>query len=684
MSPMFAFTIVAAVCLLGGSLHTVYAEPQPGDTFREYIWTGPWGNATGWQRVTDPDAPHAGAQAFLPNRTNHIDLADFAGAVRAEIYLEQWGGHAGTSNKRVRVNGNDWIEIPVPPAIPGTAGVNTCPEGYQYFTYPSIPVPLEQLRGGDNTFEFTSGPQVCYNFGWGQWGVYGVTFRLYYDSAESHSDVRITSPEPHSTFGDSLLLQIAAAGASIASVDFIGRYRDFDFEGNGTYRQWHYTYRYGDITRHLGSVSEAPWSLVWRTDWVPDQDHPVDIMARIRDADGLYHMTDAVTGLVLERPHRSIKLYEPYEIPGQWQTRVSHARQFNKVLIPHDVGRAEAAQLILATWSGGHADSIGINDRQIVSHVGWTHDYSYDEVPVPVEHLQFGRNDLFTAARTSHHGIEVLWPGIALKVRYDGQADASATLGGPSIYADTLTNGWSLGNVTELRVDLASTTDPFEGSRALGLETGSRSWELNLLRPAPLDVSAYRSIRMMVRLQDITLSNPSALLIYADGRFESLLAEDRPMGGIDLERSGWQLVDIPLTEFDLSQPYIESLRIRGRVAGHVWIDDLRLVPHPTTHVGRAQAALPDINSLQPNHPNPFNSQTMIGFSLAAATNVDLAIYNLAGQRVTTLLRGDRPAGVHSVRWHGRDSQGRALATGIYISRLQTGAQVTTRKLLLLR
>lgn len=163
------------------------ADPQPGDIFREYVWTGPWRNASGWQRVTDPETPRSDAQGFLPNPVNQIRLDDLAGAVRAEVYIEQWGGHAGTSAKRLRLNGHAWIETPVPAAIPGATGLNSCPEGYQYFTYPAVPIPLDQLQEGDNTFEFTSGPQVCFDFGWGQWGVYGVTFRLYYDAAKPHA-----------------------------------------------------------------------------------------------------------------------------------------------------------------------------------------------------------------------------------------------------------------------------------------------------------------------------------------------------------------------------------------------------------------------------------------------------------------------------------------------------------------
>lgn len=64
--------------------------------------------------------------------------------------------------------------------------------------------------------------------------------------------------------------------------------------------------------------------------------------------------------------------------------------------------------------------------------------------------------------------------------------------------------------------------------------------------------------------------------------------------------------------------------------------------------------------------------------------VDLAIFNLQGQRVATLVQGMLSVGPHLVRWTGNDDQGHPLASGLYFSRLQTGTAVKTRKLLLVR
>ena len=75
---------------------------------------------------------------------------------------------------------------------------------------------------------------------------------------------------------------------------------------------------------------------------------------------------------------------------------------------------------------------------------------------------------------------------------------------------------------------------------------------------------------------------------------------------------------------------------------------------------------------------------MIGFSVRGRGDVELAIYNLAGQRARTLLSAVLEAGKHSARWDGRDDHGRKLASGVYVYRLRAGEQVDTRRLLLLK
>jgi hypothetical protein len=96
------------------------------------------------------------------------------------------------------------------------------------------------------------------------------------------------------------------------------------------------------------------------------------------------------------------------------------------------------------------------------------------------------------------------------------------------------------------------------------------------------------------------------------------------------------------------------------------------------------AVRPQAFALVQNYPNPFNSDTVIRFALPVAGDVELAVFNLAGQRAATLVQGMRDAGTYAVRWDGTDDAGQALASGVYLYRLRAGAQEQTCKLLLVR
>jgi hypothetical protein len=338
----------------------------------------------------------------------------------------------------------------------------------------------------------------------------------------------------------------------------------------------------------------------------------------------------------------------------------------------------------MATWSGGHAEDIGVNGVEVVGSVGTTHDYSYDEVDVPVELIRPGTNQLYTDATTTAHGIEVMWPGIVLKVQYDGHPSTAGTVGPPVVFTDSLGAGWRVGEVVRLAVDPRSGDRALEGGRSLALESrGTQDWQVELVRELPLDVSEYSSLRLAVRLEDAVVRRPAWLhLIVNDRPRLSLLAADRE-GGVELERTGWQILEVGFEEIGLRPPYIESLRLWGRVEGRLYLDDIRVVAEPPTRVGDVSTSVPGAARIA-SYPNPFNAQTSIRFNLPVDGPAELTMYDLLGRRVATLVRDNLPAGVHHVSWRGEDRRGRPLASGVYVARLQAGRQTATQKLLLLR
>ena len=101
-------------------------------------------------------------------------------------------------------------------------------------------------------------------------------------------------------------------------------------------------------------------------------------------------------------------------------------------------------------------------------------------------------------------------------------------------------------------------------------------------------------------------------------------------------------------------------------------------------MARERIGLPEDPGLQQNAPNPFNSQTVISWFQLQSGAARLEVFALTGQRVAVLHEGPRTAGLHRLRWDGRDDRGRALASGVYVYRLVTSEGVQTRKLTLLR
>ena len=101
--------------------------------------------------------------------------------------------------------------------------------------------------------------------------------------------------------------------------------------------------------------------------------------------------------------------------------------------------------------------------------------------------------------------------------------------------------------------------------------------------------------------------------------------------------------------------------------GATWIDE------------KNNKAFPSNYSLSQNYPNPFNPTTVISYHLPVSSHVELTIYNLLGQEVTSLVKEKQPAGSHQVEW---DATG--LSSGVYYYRLEASDFTKTKKLILLK
>jgi PKD repeat protein len=429
---LIALALSLAACTAAQAQYTAadtLKAVAPGLVYREYSRTMSAGND--W-RVTDPNATNPGEPGnspatYLPNAVLGLDVADLEGAVRAVAVIDVWGGHVGTVGKQFRLNGNAWLDID---DITGTA---TSPECYtqQYTAY--VEVPLEHLVSGANALEGTSDGQTCYDFGWGQWGWYGFLLRVYYDpQAKAAPTGNITIPATGASLGENPLFEVAAPGA--ARVDLVGFYEGHDVDGDGILLDWQQSYHRlsGDsdvrIRNHIGTVNAAPFRTNWDTQWVPDQ-APGSIMAvaRIVDGTGLCYVTDRVTGLSLARQDLSVRLYRPDLMPpSHWVRGGNTITTTFGIPVAHGLPLAQSARLFVATWNGQDAGSLPgqehwarVNDLTLPGF-GAGYAFSYDSISLPVGNLQPGANTVSFFSESAGHGVEVLWPGPAVVVRYVG------------------------------------------------------------------------------------------------------------------------------------------------------------------------------------------------------------------------------------------------------------------------
>ena len=251
---------------------------------------------------------------------------------------------------------------------------------------------------------------------------------------------------------------------------------------------------------------------------------------------------------------------------------------------------------------------------------------------------------------------------------------------------------WQMGLVGPVQAPTFTAAGPvYQGdlAAAFQVEQETRLWRINLSPGEPVSPFGF-TLRFALHPGDVGEGAGRTLMLIANDKNRlplNLVLPDREENRVDLERRAWQEIEIPLEALSLDEP-IEEIRFRGDLEGTFYLDDIRLVaatsPPITAVLEEHTSSLPTSFILSQNYPNPFNSGTVIRFALPQSQEVELAVFNLAGQKVATLLQGTRPAGSYTVNWDGRDNNERALASGMYLYRLQAGLQQQTHKLLLLR
>ena len=641
MTPQRSITVLCTllVVLAGISPDSAaqvhFTHPQPGDIYQEFVRTLSIGSDE-W-RVTDPNINlglYPQAAGFLPNPTLDIYVGDLSGATRAEAVITLWGGHIGTTGKKIRFNGNNWITIPELNSDNGIPG-GSSGECYINQVNVVVDVPLSDLQVGTNTFTGTNTGQTCYGFQWGQHGWYGVMLRVYYGSGKTHPTGSITSPANNAIIGDTPVIQVSTSG-SVSQVEILGYYDGYDTDGDGVFLEYHGDYHRGPsdemaLRNHIGTRFSGSPSLVWDNSWVPDQSG-IKLIARIKGDNDVWFVTDEVSNILLARSSSSVRMYKPPTLSERAWARGDLPPVEVDFSIPSgdNIGSAVQAAYHVRTWNGedaarepGEGHYRRVNSEYVygwsASDFGENHYYDYDVEPISVSALNSGTNTIgFWSETVAHHGIEILWPGPAITARW-----------GTPLPVQLASFTWKRVNTTNVLLEWKTLSEiknfGFEVERAAGSPTNFSTLP-NSFQPGHGTTTVEH--------------------FYS-------FTDAQPLPGISYYR-------LRQVDTDGAVHYTDPLRV-------------------DVTTGVAETELPTSFGLSQNHPNPFNPSTVIEFTVSEQRYVSLRLYNALGQEVRTLVSEVRAPGRYAVTL---DATG--LGSGTYFYRMESGSFVSSRRMVLLK
>lgn len=115
------------------------------------------------------------------------------------------------------------------------------------------------------------------------------------------------------------------------------------------------------------------------------------------------------------------------------------------------------------------------------------------------------------------------------------------------------------------------------------------------------------------------------------------------------------------------------------------VDAFRIIPDvESSVVGVENPVTGDRFALGIGSPNPVQSETVIPFAVASASNVTIEIFDALGNKVKTLVNNFYAPGAHSAMWDGRDASGKEVTSGVYTYRMTAGSHSFTQKLVVVR
>lgn len=158
-----------------------------------------------------------------------------------------------------------------------------------------------------------------------------------------------------------------------------------------------------------------------------------------------------------------------------------------------------------------------------------------------------------------------------------------------------------------------------------------------------------------------------------DGPFNKITETPFP---VDRDNGRYELID---PNIENGHEYFYKLEFVLDDGTEIFVEDLIASTSVIT-------GLPVLTSLGSVYPNPFNSQTLISFTIGndQTDQIELTIYNTLGQKIRCLANGSMSAGSYTVLFDGKDDIGQRLASGVYLVNMQYGSYLETRKISILK
>ena len=136
-----------------------------------------------------------------------------------------------------------------------------------------------------------------------------------------------------------------------------------------------------------------------------------------------------------------------------------------------------------------------------------------------------------------------------------------------------------------------------------------------------------------------------------------------------------------------SQTHYMHVNLRDGTKVKYMIGDIRKIDFSgITNIENAKKIEPIIKSLKllQNYPNPFNPSTTIEYNIPKSGHVEVAIYDLGGRLIKTLIRKNQIKGKHKVIWDGKNQFGKKVVSGFYIYSIKYENSISSKKMILIK